>query len=467
MKEIFWDTLGIPPTTDTKKIRKAYSELVKKHNPEDDEEAFRKINQAYRAAMNFARQISALNINDEQMVITNRREDGSFQIHVKKENELPGAPSPVMTSEEEENPAKEPSLFDFGDIDSSRVKGLTVQEIDEMTGYLSLAPGFPVPDSEKTRRIKKFIDDNDLIKRLSNLVKPEETEEAISNMLEVAKLILDDEDLMGERVLWQFYFFSPRVGSLAKSLEFYSKLEKLTDDARLSVADAYAIAEVCPLHPRVNVNVIKPNLTEGRIDFRTNVTFIYKENKYPAFDELMKDENPEDVKELIEFLQKIRLNLHAMLMPVVHPVKKYALLDALTIFNFILRSPECEKIRQKPILWKLYFQGALIKPMISDHDLHVGLTKAMLDMDLSKDLVKIMKKQIGKETCFIRQKMGNNNSYFITFRDSEIRKDKNGKYVYIPYGQVTPWVQNFVSIAVFVLVLIMAILMGMTLMQKN
>ena len=99
--------------------------------------------------------------------------------------------------------------------------------------------------------------------------------------------------------------------------------------------------------------------------------------------------------------------------------------------------------------------------MISDHDLHIGLTKAMLDMDLSKDLVKTMKKQIVREPCFIRKKTGDRNSYFITFRDSEMRKDKNGKIVYIPYGQVTPWVQDFIGIAMFVFGFIMLILMAL------
>ena len=134
MKEIFWDTLGIAPTTDTKKIRKAYSGLVKQHNPEDDEEAFRKINQAYRAAMNFARQMSALNISDDQIVVTDRREDGSFNIQVKKENGLPGPIDPVPSSSDEEEPKVQDAIFDFGDLDSSRVKELTIEEIDEMTG---------------------------------------------------------------------------------------------------------------------------------------------------------------------------------------------------------------------------------------------------------------------------------------------------------------------------------------------
>ena len=56
--------------------------------------------------------------------------------------------------------------------------------------------------------------------------------------------------------------------------------------------------------------------------------------------------------------------------------------------------------------------------------------------------------------------MGNKNSFFITFMDSEMRKDKNGKYVYIPYGQVTPWVQVFIGVVGLVFGLIMVILLA-------
>ena len=460
MKEIFWDTLGIAPTTDTKKIRKAYSGLVKQHNPEDDEEAFRKINQAYRAAMNFARQMSALNISDDQIVITDRREDGSFNIQVKKENVLPGPIAPVPSSSDEEEPKVQDAIFDFGDLDSSRVKELTIEEIDEMTGYLSLAPGFPVPDGQKARRIKKFIDDNDLINNLSGRVKPEEKQQGADDALRAAGLILNDESVREERIMWNFFFNSPKLLSLQTSYEFYSKFQKLTDDAGLSITAAQAMADVSLLRPRVYVKPHKPGQSEAKIDFLTKLPFRYGEGRYPEFDELMQNEDPREVKELIDFLEHSRINLYAMLMPKMHPVKKDALPDAVSSFYYILKNPDCTKIREKSAVWKLFFQGSLVKPMISDHDLHIGLTKSMLDMDLSKDLVKTMKKQIVKEPCFIRKKMGNKNSFFITFIDSEMRKDKNGKYVYIPYGQVTPWVQVFIGVVGLVFGLIMVILLA-------
>lgn len=459
MAEIFWDTLGIAPTTDTKKIRKAYSDLVKVHNPEDDEETFRKINQAYRAAMNFARQLSALNVSDDNIVVTDRREDGTFGISIKREGGWPDS-IPVLgpALELDEKKEEQEPLYNFGSIDSTVVRDLSYKEIDDMTGYLTLAPGFRIPDGDKARKIKAFIDNNDLIKTMSAGVDPASPGKAMKDALYTAELILNDEVLRGERIMWNFYFNSPQVLSLYTNFEFYSELENLIDLFKVTSAEAHAIADNSHLHPRVYVIVNKPDKSVAKVDFLTNVAFKYKTGKYPVFDELMKNEKPEDVKELTDFLEHLRFNLYAMLMPRIHPIKKDAYLDAVSAFNYILKSPECEKMRDKPVLWKLYFQGALIKTMISDHDLHIGLTRSMLEMNLRKPLVKTIKKAIGGEVCFIRSKAGSKEYFYITFMDSDIQKDKNNKEIYVPYGQMTPWVQIVVTIVMLLFCISIAVI---------
>jgi hypothetical protein len=118
-------------------------------------------------------------------------------------------------------------------------------------------------------------------------------------------------------------------------------------------------------------------------------------------------------------------------------------------------------MRDKPILWKLYFRGVLLKTLISNHDLHVGLTKIMLDMNLSKDLVKTMKKQMGGEVSFIRRKEGTKDCYYITFMDSDMKKDKNNNNVFRRYGQVTPWVQVFIAIVMLIFCITMGVLLFM------
>ena len=50
----FFDVLGIEPTADIKTIKKAYAKLAAKHHPEDDEEMFMRIHNAYKSAMKYA-----------------------------------------------------------------------------------------------------------------------------------------------------------------------------------------------------------------------------------------------------------------------------------------------------------------------------------------------------------------------------------------------------------------------------
>ena len=50
----FWETLGISPTRDEAVIRKAYAEQARACHPEDDQEGFLRLRQAYQAALAWA-----------------------------------------------------------------------------------------------------------------------------------------------------------------------------------------------------------------------------------------------------------------------------------------------------------------------------------------------------------------------------------------------------------------------------
>ena len=50
----FWETLGISPTKDEAVIRKAYAEQARACHPEDDQEGFLRLRQAYQAALAWA-----------------------------------------------------------------------------------------------------------------------------------------------------------------------------------------------------------------------------------------------------------------------------------------------------------------------------------------------------------------------------------------------------------------------------
>lgn len=52
-----WKILGIEPTRDVKEIKRAYSSLAKKTNPEDDPDGFRELHDAYKAALALSKTI--------------------------------------------------------------------------------------------------------------------------------------------------------------------------------------------------------------------------------------------------------------------------------------------------------------------------------------------------------------------------------------------------------------------------
>ena len=50
----FWEVLGIEPTDDKTAIKRAYTKLARKTNPEDDPEGYSRLHDAYRAALDYA-----------------------------------------------------------------------------------------------------------------------------------------------------------------------------------------------------------------------------------------------------------------------------------------------------------------------------------------------------------------------------------------------------------------------------
>src|SRR5579863_5725496 len=46
-----WDLLGIEPTDDVRAIKRAYARLLQVHRPDEDQEAFERLRQAYERAL--------------------------------------------------------------------------------------------------------------------------------------------------------------------------------------------------------------------------------------------------------------------------------------------------------------------------------------------------------------------------------------------------------------------------------
>lgn len=68
MIESIWDILGIEPTSDRKKIKKAYAEKTKIYHPEDYPEEFKIVQEAYQWAMKYASKSVANNSIESEKV---------------------------------------------------------------------------------------------------------------------------------------------------------------------------------------------------------------------------------------------------------------------------------------------------------------------------------------------------------------------------------------------------------------
>lgn len=418
----FWDTLGIKPTTDIRKIRKAYSVLVKEHGPEDDEEAFKKINSAYKAAVNFAKRFESMNLDDDQFEITDVRPDGSFGIRITGKN---GAPPPAISlnpaavPEHDDNPQITDKLFDFDTIDSSIVKSFSNEELNEMSGFISLAPGFNVPDNKTSRDIRKFLnEDYDIVKTLAQKVTPESLSRCTDDAINVANTIITSKKFGKETVVWKVFFMSPLISGLYTDLIFYRRLEMLVNKSNLTVTRVYPISDASPWHPRVYSEAdpkgSDPSKAVCRIDFQSRVPFRYKKGKYPELEKLMEKQDKDGFKKLVSFLEKIPVNLYGALMPVFPPVYKNAVEDAAFVFKYILTSPECKDMRNSNLLWRLVFRGKLINPVIKKPDIHLALIKCTMQTKIPKDTLKVIKKQMSfSGLVLIKRKKEDKDWYYL------------------------------------------------------
>lgn len=147
---MYWETLGIEPTSDIKKIKTAYAALAKKYNPEEHPEEFKRIYSAYKAACAYAKrfpeakndgvkQASAENVSSAE----EKRQEYSFSAvapGAKGENAseqasdnngqkfvFPETSDAAHRKDTENEPAEEGRDFRFDSVDTN-AKGEKISE---------------------------------------------------------------------------------------------------------------------------------------------------------------------------------------------------------------------------------------------------------------------------------------------------------------------------------------------------
>ena len=115
-----WNTLGIEPTSDIKKIKSAYARLAKKYNPEEHPDEFRKVFDAYKAAVQYA---------DRQ---TENTENSGFVPHSERTNGSKTFRTVFRSDGSSENKENKSEEFDFAFVDGNYL----VSEDDYSDEYL-------------------------------------------------------------------------------------------------------------------------------------------------------------------------------------------------------------------------------------------------------------------------------------------------------------------------------------------
>ena len=121
MIESIWDILGIDPTTDKKKIKKAYAEKTKVYHPEDYPEEFKIVQEAYQWAMKYA----SKSVLDDEDVKVNIDTNKKVKIDINK--------SVDKVTEFKNSEESRPIDVDYSDLDEDedlKVKGNKKEKYD-------------------------------------------------------------------------------------------------------------------------------------------------------------------------------------------------------------------------------------------------------------------------------------------------------------------------------------------------
>lgn len=133
-----WKTLGIEPTKDVIAIKRAYTSLAHKINPEDEPDKFRELHDAYRMALNYAKS-NGITVN------FTARQPSVVKTAPKEDNNNSGFEfSPVSESNADKSShannetvdEKQEDLFDFSSLNTEQIDNSGVNNIiDDIVNF--------------------------------------------------------------------------------------------------------------------------------------------------------------------------------------------------------------------------------------------------------------------------------------------------------------------------------------------
>lgn len=125
MASDIWKILGIEPTKDVIAIKRAYTALAHKINPEDEPDKFRELHDAYKAALNYAKGGAGIFITHIP-----RQPGTGAPVETKKTPEFEFSAVSETASEKTVEPDETPGdKFDFSTLDTDEIDNSEISNI--------------------------------------------------------------------------------------------------------------------------------------------------------------------------------------------------------------------------------------------------------------------------------------------------------------------------------------------------
>ena len=127
-----WKTLGIEPTKDVIAIKRAYTSLAHKINPEDEPDKFRELHDAYKMALNYAKGGGGIRIS-----FVPAQPGSVTPLENKVTPEFEFSPVSNTSSEKNDEPEETPEdKFDFSTLDTDEIDNSEISNIiDDIVSF--------------------------------------------------------------------------------------------------------------------------------------------------------------------------------------------------------------------------------------------------------------------------------------------------------------------------------------------
>lgn len=237
---MIWDVLGIHPTNDTDEIKKAYAKLAKQYNPEEYPDEFRRIHDAFKDAMKFAKgmgNVSGFSNKSEIIILKSSKEE----IQTKKD----------VNSESDENYNFE-EVFNDASKEKNSISSVN-ESIKKHKEEIHIKKDIE-SESDENFNFKEIFKDNSGEKGSFSLIneifESDEGAKVVNRKVLTAEQVLDelkkiikDPDLCNSKYVWSSLFSNRSARKVLQNPKYFNSVDKIIERTRFNKSIAEELKE--------------------------------------------------------------------------------------------------------------------------------------------------------------------------------------------------------------------------------